>query len=176
MAPPIIIDFEASGFGRTSYPIEVGLVDEEGRSWCSLIQPEEGWRHWDESAVDLHGISRDSLVEHGLSCAEVADHLNKALRGKTAYCDGWAHDFVWMSHLFEAAGRTPLFKLEDLRLILSPRQQEQWHEVKDEVVRDSDLSRHRASNDARLIQAAWIRSTGFIAPAIDPGASPSHMG
>lgn len=161
MAPPVIIDFEASGFGRNSYPIEVGLVDEEGECWCSLIQPEDDWQHWDDSAVEMHGISREALIEHGKPCAVVADHLNDALRGQVAYCDGWAHDFVWMARLFEAAGRTPLFKLEDLRLILSPRQQEQWHAVKDQVARDSDLSRHRASNDARLIQAAWIRSTGI---------------
>ena len=158
MTPPIIIDFEASGFGRGSYPIEVGLIDEEGRSWCSLIQPEENWRHWDPGVADLHGLSRDVLVRHGKSCAEVADHLNNALRSRIAYCDGWAHDFVWMARLFEAAERTPLFRLEDLRLILSPEQQAHWHEVKDEVSRDCDLSRHRASNDARLIQITWIKS------------------
>lgn len=161
MTPPIIIDFEASGFGRGSYPIEVGLVDEEGRSWCSLIQPEETWRHWDCGIADMHGISRDALVKHGKPCTEVADHLNNALRGRVAYCDGWAHDFVWMARLFEAAERTPLFKLEDLRLILSPEQQAQWHEVKDEITRESDLSRHRASNDARLIQITWIKSSAL---------------
>lgn len=163
MTPPIIIDFEASGFGRSSYPIEVGLIDQEGQSWCSLIQPEEGWDHWDQGAVDVHGISRDLLIERGKPCAEVADHLNHALRGCVAYCDAWAHDFVWMSRLFEAAERTPLFKLEDLRVILTLDQQARWHEVKDQVTRESDLSRHRASNDARLIQAAWIRSASVSA-------------
>jgi len=161
MTPPIIIDFEASGFGRSSYPIEVGLADDEGKGWCSLIQPEEGWLHWDSGAVGLHGISRESLIRHGKPCAVVADHLNQALRGQVAYCDGWAHDFVWMARLFEAAERTPLFRLEDLRLILSPDQQAHWHSIKDELARASDLSRHRASNDARLIQATWIRSRGF---------------
>lgn len=161
MTPPIIIDFEASGFGRSSYPIEVGLVDDEGRCWCSLIQPEETWRHWDAGAVEIHGISRDALVRYGKPCTAVADHLNQVLRGQVAYCDGWAHDFVWMARLFEAAERTPLFRLEDLRLILSPAQQAQWHAIKDEVARTSDLSRHRASNDARLIQATWTRSLRF---------------
>jgi hypothetical protein len=159
MTFPIIMDFEASGFGRGSYPIEVGLVDDAGKGWCSLILPDQEWHHWDPDVVEVHGISRDVLIQHGKPCAVVADHLNRTLRGRVAYCDGWAHDYVWMSQLFEAAGRTPLFRLEDLRLILSPEQQALWHPVKERVARESaDLSRHRASDDARLIQATWIRS------------------
>jgi hypothetical protein len=163
MSPPIIIDFEASGFGRGSYPIEVGFVDEEGLGWCSLIRPDKDWHHWDPDAVNIHGISHDLLVRHGKPCTVVADHLNHTLRGRVAYCDGWAHDFVWMSRLFEAAGRTPLFRLEDLRLILSPEQQTVWHPVKERVAQESDMARHRASDDARLLQTTWIRSLATAA-------------
>ena len=37
---PIIIDIEASGFGRGSYPIEVGLVLPDGTPHCFLIAPD----------------------------------------------------------------------------------------------------------------------------------------
>ena len=36
---PTILDLEASGFGRDSYPIEVGYVLPDGSSFCSLIRP-----------------------------------------------------------------------------------------------------------------------------------------
>jgi hypothetical protein len=47
---PAIIDVEASGFGSLSYPIEVGVVDQTGIRFCSLIKPQNDWIHWDEQA------------------------------------------------------------------------------------------------------------------------------
>ena len=38
---------------------------------------------------------------------EVATLLNERLYGQTLYCDGWAHDYVWLNVLFEAADLTP---------------------------------------------------------------------
>jgi hypothetical protein len=49
-ALPAIIDLEASGFGKGSYPIEVGFVLPEGAMYCTLIQPAPHWRHWDDKA------------------------------------------------------------------------------------------------------------------------------
>ncbi|MFO1249856.1 MAG: hypothetical protein U1E77_01625 [Inhella sp.] len=39
MQLPAFIDIEASGFGRGSYPIEVGFVDRDGQLFCTLVQP-----------------------------------------------------------------------------------------------------------------------------------------
>ena len=55
---PCIIDLEASGFGRGSYPIEVGLCLGDSSSHCFLVRPEEDWQHWDPEAEKVHGISR----------------------------------------------------------------------------------------------------------------------
>ena len=50
---PACLDMEASGFGRHSYPIEVGFVLGDGQSWCTLIRPAADWTHWDPAAERL---------------------------------------------------------------------------------------------------------------------------
>ena len=62
MTVPIIIDFEASGFGKGSYPIEVGFSGRHGEGWCSLIRPENDWEHWDIDAAKVHHIPREILT------------------------------------------------------------------------------------------------------------------
>ena len=37
---PLIIDVEASGFGPTSYPIEIGLALDDGHKYCILVHQE----------------------------------------------------------------------------------------------------------------------------------------
>lgn len=44
-ATPAVLDVEASGFGRYSYPIEVGYALPDGRVFCTLIRPEPHWTH-----------------------------------------------------------------------------------------------------------------------------------
>lgn len=146
------LDVEASGFGRGSYPIEVGAVLPDGSTLCTLIRPEPGWIHWDPRAEKVHGIARSTLEAHGHGAREVAQLLNDRLRGLTLLCDAWAHDFVWLSLLFEVAERVPLFRLKDLRCVLTPGQSAGWHEAKLAVQAAAGLSRHRASWDARILQ------------------------
>lgn len=43
MQLPTILDIEASGFGRGSYPIEVGFVAGDGTLFCGLVRPEPDW-------------------------------------------------------------------------------------------------------------------------------------
>ena len=155
---PIIIDVEASGFGKGSYPIEVGLIDDAGQTWCSLIRPQPDWQHWDPSAESVHHISRDILKQYGKECGVVADYLNQLLGGMVVYSDGWAQDFVWISRLFDAADRTPNFRIEDLRYVLTPEQEAQWHATKTHVIDDMNATRHRASIDAKVIQLTWLNT------------------
>lgn len=149
---PAVLDIEASGFGTGSYPIEVGYVLPDGRAWCSLVRPEPDWKHWDPSAASVHGISREQLLRHGRSAGEIAEHLNAELRDATIYSDSWGHDFTWLNRLYDAADRTPTFKLEAMRALFNDGQAERWHEVKRRVARDIGLQRHRASTDARILQ------------------------
>lgn len=157
LLPPTIIDVEASGFGSTSYPIEVGFVLPDGASYCALIHPAAAWSHWDESAERVHQVSRETLIKHGRPTAEVARRLNDQLQGQTVYCDAWYHDFTWLSRLFDAAGSTQAFRLEDIRTLLNEAQAEHWHLTKLQIQAELGLPRHRASNDAKTLQATLAR-------------------
>jgi hypothetical protein len=43
MSLPTIIDIEASGLGKGSYPIEVGFISGKGETGCTLIKPLAHW-------------------------------------------------------------------------------------------------------------------------------------
>lgn len=157
---PTVLDIEASGFGRNSYPIEVGYVLPNGHTFCTLIKPEPHWTHWDDHAANMHHITRELMVQRGRSATEVAQKLNTELRGQTVYSDGWANDYTWLSALFEAAEMTPRFKLENLRSLLTEQEAEQWHAVKAQIASERGTQRHRASADARLLQLTLQRLRG----------------
>ncbi len=127
---PLVIDIEASGLGRGSYPIEVGLAMPDGSSYCMIIRPEEDWQHWDASAEALHGISRELLLKHGRSPREVARELNSMLAEQVAYSDAWGNDSSWLGLLFDAAEVPQHFRVESLRSLLSEPQAAIWHDVK----------------------------------------------
>ena len=74
---PTVLDVEASGFGRNSYPIEIGFVLPDGHTFCTLVRPEPHWTHWDAQAEGLHRISRALIEARGLPVPEVAQALNK---------------------------------------------------------------------------------------------------
>jgi hypothetical protein len=155
--PPAIIDIEASGFGRGSYPIEVGFVLPDGAGYCSLIRPAKHWTHWDAGAEQLHHITRQQLAEHGKPPAEVTAVLNRRLRGRVMYSNGWASDYSWLALLFDEGGMTPAFKLENLRKVLNEDEVALWHPTHNAVLAESPLLRHRASADAHSIQTTIVR-------------------
>lgn len=156
-AEPAVIDIEASGFGRDSYPVEIGFVLPDGSGWCTLVRPEPDWQHWDAAAQAVHGITRATALRHGRSATDVARTLNDRLCGRTVYCDGWAHDYPWLARLFDAAGMSPHFRLEHLRRLLDDRQAEHFERVKSELIAAAGQQRHRASHDARLLQQTLRR-------------------
>lgn len=157
MSAPAIIDIEASGFGKGSYPIEVGFVLPDGRSECTLILPAAHWTHWDCRAESVHGITRDTLLQHGKTISDVALMLNRTLRGMTVYSDAWSHDYTWLSVLYDEAGMVPSFRLEHLVTLMTEHDADQWNATRAEVERELQLNRHRASSDARVLQGTWLR-------------------
>ena len=157
---PTVIDVEASGFGKGSYPIEVGFVLPDGFSDCMLIRPSDAWQHWDPAAEDLHRISRDVLVHHGHPVLEVVDRLNRQLEGRTVYSDGWGNDYSWLSMLYELVDRRPTYRLDSLQKLLTEDELSRWDATKAAVFREGATARHRASADARLLQATVVRVRG----------------
>ncbi|MCU0774575.1 MAG: hypothetical protein MUC74_08700 [Ideonella sp.] len=154
---PAVLDLEASGFGRASYPIEVGFALPDGVLGCTLIRPEPSWIHWDPAAEHLHGIRRATALRAGRPTAEVARWLNGHLAGLVVYCDGWAHDYPWLGMLFDAAGQRPAFRLEHLHRLLDDARLSRWDDTVEAVRRDLGGARHRASTDARVLQVALQR-------------------
>jgi hypothetical protein len=157
MEAPAILDLEASGFGRHSYPIEVGYVLPDGSSYCSLIRPAAHWTHWDPAAESLHHIARATLEQHGRSPTEVARQLNHGLHGRTVFSDGWAHDYPWLAALYEEAEMVPSFRLDSLRRLLSEDEAGAWANARDAVSAQLQGQRHRASADARMLQLTVMR-------------------
>jgi len=155
---PNVIDFEASGFGIHSYPIEVGVILSNGLKYCSLISPAPEWRHWDEKAEVIHGISRDKLLEYGKPITTVAEELNQFLRDQTVYSDCWVVDKPWMLELFYQSGFTPKFSISALEMILNESQMSIWSKIKQDVIKEFALTRHRASVDALIIQETFART------------------
>ncbi|PZP28346.1 MAG: hypothetical protein DI603_19475 [Roseateles depolymerans] len=165
MQVPAILDIEASGFGRGSYPIEIGFVSASGELFCSLIRPAPDWQHWDDSAEALHGISRLRLQTCGRSVDWLAREINARLAGQTVYCDGWGHDYAWLNRLYDAAALQPAFRLDDLRRLLNEDEAARWSRVTQEVRARLQLTRHRASSDARVLQLALQELKAGMVPA-----------
>ena len=154
---PIIVDVEASGFGRGSYPIEIGVVLPDASRHCYLIAPARHWTHWDPMAEQVHGISRDTLLDYGRPPQDVAWRLNELLRNKTAYSDAWAFDMSWLGKLYDAANVVQGFRVADIVELMDEYMLGQWHDVKQQVAEELGLPRHRASGDARILQETWRR-------------------
>lgn len=152
---PTIIDVEASGFGRGSYPIEVGIARADGSVASRLICPEPSWQHWNEGAEAVHGISRDQLLAEGSAVIDVADWLNSELKGLTVYSDSWGFDSSWLALLFHHADRVQRFRLDTLHRLLSEQQVLCWGQAKQQVVAELGLTRHRAADDAQMLQRTF---------------------
>ncbi len=155
---PAILDIEASGFGKGSYPIEIGVAAENGKSYSWLVFPESDWTHWQSEAAQLHRITREDLLRDGVKPAVIAETLNELFEGQTLYSDGWGFDSGWLSLLFYVARKTMLFKLETLPRILSEYQLEHWDRVKAELRMKHGWVHHRAEQDAKLLQLTYQKT------------------
>lgn len=153
---PDIIDVEASGFGRGSYPIEIGVALASGRTECFLVRPYPDWTHWSPDAEALHGIARDILHAHGHPPEQVARALNACLEQRTVYTDAWGMDSSWLALLHERTGVPAHYRIEALSTLLDEEQRADWAALKLRVRDEMGLERHRASADALVLQRAYL--------------------
>lgn len=174
MRVPAVIDIEASGFGRGSYPIEVGYVLPDGRRFCTLIRPQAEWQHWDTTAERVHRIPKALLHTRGRTPAEVCKRLDADLGGRVVYSDAWSHDLSWLHCLYDAAASTPAFRLESIRSLLGEHDVAGWHPAREAAARGLRGERHRASVDALAVQHAFCRLKGLSFPEAStlPGPAP----
>jgi len=154
---PIVMDLEASGLDNESYPIEVGFALENGDVHSWLIKREPGWTHWNPESAKIHNITRDQLTNEGLYAPDVAKLLNSHLSGKTVYTDAKDHDEFWVNVLFETVGIEREFKVESIQsLFINQLQSPLFYKTRNELYKKT--VRHRAGNDAVVIQEAFIVS------------------
>jgi len=100
----VFLDFEASSLGKTSYPIEVAWVFEDGRSESHLIRPAPQWTDWDEESETIHGIARATLLSDGAPHETVARRMIAVLTGHALHASAPSWDGKWLSTLLRAAG------------------------------------------------------------------------
>ena len=152
----MVIDCEASGFGKDSYPIEVGFVCSDGKVVSDLIRPESNWTHWNECSAKVHNIPRKQLFEEGIFADELAQKLNVELNGLIVYSDAPEYEQFWLSRLYEAASINISFDIEHLFHIFIQHQHKYFYDYKKEL--RTEVIAHRAGNDAFVLQQAFIRS------------------
>lgn len=162
---PIILDIEASGFGPGSYPIEVGVALADGRLLARLIKPLDHWTHWQKSAEEIHGISRERLLDEGVEPREIAVELNTLLANQTVYTDGWGVDRSWLALLFYESQVLQRFRLESVYSLLDEHQLEHWSMYREQVLEITGMEPHRAGTDALIVQGTFLYAMdpdGFI--------------
>lgn len=116
-----VIDFEASGLSKKSYPIEVGITDGT-EHYSSLIRPLPHWMYWEEQAEKVHNISLDEIIKNGKYSLTVATELNHLLKKSIVYCDNIQWDGFWLNVLFSDNGLSPTFQVLDIQDILKTGQ------------------------------------------------------
>lgn len=152
---PVFIDFEASSLDLvSSYPIEVGICFPNGETQSWLIKPHVLWKDWSEKAARIHGITRDKLQAEGYEISEVVEALNRILKG-TVYCDAWAFDSFWLHRLYKTAKVEPTFEMDSITSILNSKQIDCWQDVREGVIKELNVVRHRAANDALILHKTW---------------------
>jgi hypothetical protein len=113
----LCLDFEASGLGRGTYPIEVAVADCSSTKCTSwLICPTEEWLTdgiWQSQSEDVHQIALSALIAHGEPAERVARELNARCHDKTVLCDGGEHDRRWLLILLSTIEERPSFGLSD---------------------------------------------------------------
>lgn len=116
-----IIDFEASGLGKNSYPIEVAWGDGRHPATSFLLNPERmnNWTDWDPRSMEFHRIPRDELIRKGEDPKRVAEKMVKELAGKTLYSDEPRYDNMWKDRLLKDCGYDPeLIQIKNLKYFL----------------------------------------------------------
>lgn len=112
------VDFEASGIAPDSYPVEIAIVHPAGE-YASLIKPVHYWTHWSYDAQDMHGITREQLLNEGKPAVTVAQELNELFAGLYLVSDA-REDSHWLEALYEAAELDPTFAVTTIEQMVGP--------------------------------------------------------
>jgi len=164
MTLPCFIDFEASGLGLDSYPLEVAWSYPDGTIESHLIQPECTWRSWSKEAEKLHGLSWIECMFQGTPPRKLMKILSNIFDERTpVYCDGGALDKMWLEEIYLSGFDNPNFYLFDTRELLMgliDNQEDIYEQLKKES-RDYIGKRHRAGPDVAFQVEFYKRCQGY---------------
>lgn len=150
-----LIDVEASGLMKGSFPVEVGwLVDNVFGHL--IIDPSKHWdtTRWDVDAEAMHGLSVQTLTMKGLHPVRVAARLNQSFKGKKVFSDSPEADSDWLDELHRAADVKRDYEIESVGRLLGflGIEAERAYEIFD-AVQESMPSRGRALVGVRYLKA-----------------------
>ena len=149
-----VIDFEASGLSKKSYPIEVGVTNGV-EHYTALIKPLSHWTYWETEAETIHNITLDDVMKNGDDSLTVINKLNDILKNAKIYCDNIQWDGFWLNVLFSDNGVSPTFEILDIQDILKTGRQWRLFESKINELEESNIYRkHRALDDAKVIHSS----------------------
>ncbi len=159
---PHVMEVQSSGYGPDSYPVEVGVVLDSGRRYCTLILPLDSWSYWDEEVEKKHFVTRSAIMNHGKPIVKVARDLNHLLKRKTVYLGDWDNEKQWLDLIFSTTGILKKFRIEPLEDILTQRQVHGWSQTHAQVKEEASIQRQRASSDAYVLQETYVRSMAAV--------------
>ena len=101
---PFFLDFEASSLSWESYPIEVAWGNDKSNIESYLISPESilTWNDWNVESQKIHKISRQELINSGVSPDSVCEHMVKKLSNCVVYTDNPDWEGLWTRALFKS--------------------------------------------------------------------------
>lgn len=152
-----VIDFEASGLSKKSYPIQVGVTNGT-TEYQSLIKPLRHWQHWDLEAAKIHNIPYHMLLDQGRDTETVAQELNEILAGQVVYCDSIEWDGFWGNVLFSDSGIHQKLIIKDIKELLNNPDSKlsRYLETKEALEKSGDYTLHSALDDAKIIWRSLI--------------------
>lgn len=171
--PLTTIDFEASGLGRLTYPIEIGISRWHGpghvaRTWHSLIAIDPSWAAkglWNDASQAIHGIDRRELADAPSAIDAMKTANAFAPLGTLAFCDGGGHDSYWLQRMADAAGLAPTFLLGSWAHVADAMHEDQRERLMNH--RDEGETAHRAGPDAEDHIRAFACALGLEEPAFE---------
>lgn len=150
------LDMESSGW--KGYPIQVGVIRTDGKTYKSLIKPHKEWLsdlEWSYNAQCIHKMKKEYVIENGRDLTVVANELNNFLTTTDVYVDS-RYDVMWLDLLFEFAEVKRTFKMFVIDDICPEDFTIHWSLMFERTRKLSGLPLHDALNDAKLIQRTFI--------------------
>lgn len=157
---PVFIDFEASGLGEESWPIEIGvawIADHRIEMRSTLIRPRPEWpaSEWSPESAAIHGMPREAL-DAAPSADMVATEYATLLARRPVLSDARLYDERWWCCLAVLLDPGQDVVIRDFEVTAFATFRRNPHAL--DVVLETYTrahSPHRAGPDARRLAKAW---------------------